>query len=222
MDEPVAKERKVWQGISHGFHVIERGDETQDLILAQREQADDLELWLFGAFDTNVGYPIRKYLQSNIFSNKVNETVHEGDKHEDGGFTTALVMNAEKIVVASFGGYKAVLCRGDVAIQLGKKHRRVQKGFWSLLGAFHLKYLTENGKKSRKNTRLGVSTHKVEPEFEFIVLASDGIWEVMSNQEAVNLISHIEDAQTAAEVLALEAVTRMSKSTISCAVVRFH
>jgi len=44
----------------------------------------------------------------------------------------------------------------------------------------------------------------------------------MGNQEAVGLTSHIEDAQSAAEILAEEAMARMSKSTISCAVIRFH
>lgn len=45
--------------------------------------------------------------------------------------------------------------------------------------------------------------------------------QVMKNQEAVNLIRHIEDPQEAAECLAKEALTRMSKSTISCLIIRF-
>lgn len=44
---------------------------------------------------------------------------------------------------------------------------------------------------------------------------------VMLNQEAVNLIQHIQDAQEAAECLAKEALTRMSKTNISCLVIRF-
>jgi len=43
----------------------------------------------------------------------------------------------------------------------------------------------------------------------------------MNNQEAVNLIGHLEDPQEAAECLAKEALTRMSKSNISCIVIRF-
>ena len=43
----------------------------------------------------------------------------------------------------------------------------------------------------------------------------------MKNQEAVNLIRHIEDPQEAAECLAKEAFTRMSKTNISCLVIRF-
>lgn len=74
------QKRRLWQGISHGFHVIQRGDEAEDLILAQRELVDGLELWLFGAFDKNMGYAMRKYLQSNIFNTKFNEVVMDENK----------------------------------------------------------------------------------------------------------------------------------------------
>jgi serine/threonine protein phosphatase PrpC len=45
--------------------------------------------------------------------------------------------------------------------------------------------------------------------------------QTMNNQEAVHLIGHLEDPQEAAECLAKEALTRMSKSNISCIVIRF-
>lgn len=45
--------------------------------------------------------------------------------------------------------------------------------------------------------------------------------QVMKNQEAVSLIRHMEDPQEAAECLAKEALIRMSRSNISCLVIRF-
>lgn len=45
--------------------------------------------------------------------------------------------------------------------------------------------------------------------------------QVMRNQEAVDLIRHIDDPQEAAECLTREALTRMSRSSISCLVIRF-
>ena len=74
----------------------------------------------------------------------------------------------------------------------------------------------------RRSSRIAVATKKVGTETEFIILASDGVWEVMRNQEAVDLVGHIEDAQEAAECLAGEAINRMSKSAVSCVVIRFH
>lgn len=44
----------------------------------------------------------------------------------------------------------------------------------------------------------------------------------MNNQEAVNLVRHMESPQEASECLAKEALTRMSKGSISCLVVRFE
>ena len=45
--------------------------------------------------------------------------------------------------------------------------------------------------------------------------------QAMKPQEAVNLIRHLEDPQEAAECLAKEAITRMSKANISCLIIRF-
>ncbi|KAG1361523.1 putative protein phosphatase 2C-like protein 44 [Cocos nucifera] len=123
--------------------------------------------------------------------------IHKGEKgNEIGGSTTVLVMNRKQFVAAAFGGYKAVACMLCAA----------------------------NGgdRKPPKDLRLVVTAQNVEPDMDFIILASNGVWEVMRHQEAVDLIGHIENAQRAAECLAEEALNRMSKSTISCIVIRFH
>lgn len=57
---------------------------------------------------------------------------------------------------------------------------------------------------------------------ELLVLASDGLWKVMSNQAAVDEARGIEDARKAAVRLVDEAVRRGSKDDISCIVVRLH
>lgn len=45
--------------------------------------------------------------------------------------------------------------------------------------------------------------------------------QVMQNQEAVNLIRHLEDPKEAAGCLAKEALNRMSKSSIACLIIHF-
>lgn len=57
---------------------------------------------------------------------------------------------------------------------------------------------------------------------ELVVLASDGLWKVMSNQEAVDQVRDARDARKAAARLVDEAVRRGSKDDISCIVVRLH
>lgn len=118
--------------------------------------------------------------------------------------------------------------------------------------------------RQSKTSDLVVGAERVEPDTEFVILASSGIWEVrlviihpthvyqkffhmrashfykssslhlhivilqlwhvfqvMKNQEAVNLIKHIENPQAASECLAKEASNRMSRGSISCLVIRF-
>ncbi|XP_008813364.1 putative protein phosphatase 2C-like protein 44 [Phoenix dactylifera] len=241
-DKKEAKKRGTWVGISHGFHVIERDGNPEGSVLAQREQIERSEMWLFGAFDQKMGCGITKYLQSHLFDKKLNEyqirrkakktmrkayistraKVHKGEKeNEIGGSTTVLVMNRRQFVAASFGGYKAIVCKDGVAAQIGgKHHRRAIKGQWSFSDM--LCAASGGDHKPPKDLQLVVIAQNVEPDMDFIILASNGVWEVMRYQEAVDLISHIENAQMAAECLAEEALCRMSKSAISCIVIRFH
>ncbi|CAI0545595.1 unnamed protein product [Linum tenue] len=52
-----------------------------------------------------------------------------------------------------------------------------------------------------------------------IILASDGLWKVMSNQDACDCIRGVEDPKEAAKTLIAEALARGSKDDISCIVV---
>lgn len=61
------------------------------------------------------------------------------------------------------------------------------------------------------------SIHIVNKNFNIFNM----VHQAMKPQEAVNLIRHLEDPQEAAECLAKEAITRMSKSNISCLIIKF-
>ncbi|KAK7811965.1 putative protein phosphatase 2c 9 [Quercus suber] len=61
----------------------------------------------------------------------------------------------------------------------------------------------------------------VDANTELLILASDGLWKVMPNQEAVDIARRIKDPQKAAKQLTAEALKRDSKDDISCVVVRF-
>ncbi|XP_021752125.1 putative protein phosphatase 2C-like protein 44 [Chenopodium quinoa] len=80
---------------------------------------------------------------------------------------------------------------------------------------------SESSRKQTNSLELIAASERIDSETEFIILASNGIFEVMRNQEAVDLIRHIDDPQEAAECLAREASMRMSRSNISCLVIRF-
>ncbi|KAH3975307.1 hypothetical protein HBI81_068380 [Parastagonospora nodorum] len=56
---------------------------------------------------------------------------------------------------------------------------------------------------------------------EFMILACDGLWDVCSDQEAVDLIRQIQDPQEASKKLVEYALARFSTDNLSCMVVRF-
>ncbi|KAL5977102.1 hypothetical protein ACLOJK_021444 [Asimina triloba] len=66
-----------------------------------------------------------------------------------------------------------------------------------------------------------VTVDMIDEETEFVTLASDGLWKVMSNQEAVDAIEGIDDAEKAAQRPTQEALARKSADDVSCVVLMF-
>ncbi|KAF4831255.1 Protein phosphatase 2C-like protein 1 [Colletotrichum tropicale] len=61
----------------------------------------------------------------------------------------------------------------------------------------------------------------VQPESdEFIIIACDGLWDVCSDQEAVDLVRNIEDPVEASKLLVDHALNRFSTDNLSCMIVR--
>nr|POF14004.1 protein phosphatase 2c like 1 [Quercus suber] len=62
----------------------------------------------------------------------------------------------------------------------------------------------------------------IQPDLdEFLILACDGLWDVCSDQEAVDLVRSTQDPQAASRVLVDHALARFSTDNLSCMVVRF-
>lgn len=158
-----------------------------------------------------------------------------------GGSTavTAILLNGQTLFVANVGDSRAVICKNGEAIQLSVDHDPgTEKTEIENRGGFvsnipgdvprvdgQLAVARAFGDKSLKihlSSEPHVEEVKIDDTTEFLILASDGLWKVMSNQEAVDTIKHIKDAQSAAKHLTETAVSRKSKDDISCIVVRFQ
>ncbi|KAJ6769130.1 ALPHABET ISOFORM E-RELATED [Salix koriyanagi] len=219
-----------------------------DSVVVQREQIEELELWYFGISDAQIGNGVGKYLQSHLFDRNPNEyqirgkskemmrkaylavrakirETHKSDEGLRAGAASVMVVNREKLVTANMGDFRVVVCRDGEAHQMKSRRRETAKRHWSrrLFSGRILSWKSSNAAstKQSKGSELAVSAGRIDSDTEFVILASTGIWETMRNQEAVHLIRHLEDPQEAAECLAKEASTRMSKSNISCIVIRF-
>ncbi|XP_059317671.1 putative protein phosphatase 2C-like protein 44 [Lycium ferocissimum] len=222
-----------------------------DKVVVQREQVEEQEWWFYGVFDTRIGGGVTKYLQTHLFDNNLNESqmrrksketlkkahvhakakVRETEKLENSwkmGSASAIVINGEKLILLNMGEYKAVVCRDGEAFEINRRQQQTTKPHWShKLFPVVRRIASDSGKgagadKPSKSSELVVGSEKIDRDTEFVILASPGIWEVMKQQEAVNLIRHLEDPQEAAECLAKEALTRMSKNNVSCLIIRFE
>ncbi|EJU03959.1 protein serine/threonine phosphatase 2C [Dacryopinax primogenitus] len=140
------------------------------------------------------------------------------------------------LYTANAGDARAVLCRDGKAIRLTYDHK----------GSDHMeaKRITDAGgfvMNNRVNGVLAVtrslgdsamkefvvgSPYTTETELgeedEFIIIACDGLWDVVEDQAAVELVRHVQDPQKASEILKQHALDNFSTDNISVLVVRFY
>ncbi|KAF8097098.1 hypothetical protein N665_0294s0004 [Sinapis alba] len=66
-----------------------------------------------------------------------------------------------------------------------------------------------------------IQEEKIDDSLEFLILASDGLWDVFSNEEAVAVVKEVEEPEESTKKLVGEAIKRGSADNITCVVVRF-
>ncbi|KAL1536307.1 protein-serine/threonine phosphatase [Salvia divinorum] len=161
--------------------------------------------------------------------------------------TTALtvLVLGRNLLVANAGDCRAVLCRRGVAVQLSQDHRPSceveKKRVEDLGGSIEYGYL--NGELSVTRAlgdwymKLPVGSASpltAEPEFqltklteddEFLIIACDGIWDVLSNEEAVRLVQqelrYHNDPEQCAKELTNQALMRDTSDNVTAIVVCF-
>ncbi|AES73518.1 putative protein-serine/threonine phosphatase [Medicago truncatula] len=163
----------------------------------------------------------------------------ENNHHKDAGSTASTaILVGDRLLVANVGDSRAVICRGGNAIAVSRDHKPDQTderqriedaggfvmwaGTWRVGGV--LAVSRAFGDRLLKQYVVAdpeIQEEKVDSSLEFLILASDGLWDVVSNEEAVGMIKPIEDAEEAAKRLMQEAYQRGSADNITCVVVRF-
>eukprot|EP00250_Pteridium_aquilinum_P014426 c21979_g2_i1 orf=371-1201(+) len=161
--------------------------------------------------------------------------------HQRDAGTTALsaVLVGDCLLVANVGDSRAVICRAGKAFQLSVDHRpdkkderqRIEKaggvilwaGTWRVGGV--LAVSRAFGNRSLKQCVVPdpeLQEVMINDDVEFLLLASDGLWDVVRNQDAVSIVQSIANAQEAARKLTDEALRRGSADNTTCIVVRFR
>lgn len=153
--------------------------------------------------------------------------------------TTAVValIEGQNLFVANAGDSRAVLDRGELGVRrLSHDHKaddpdeakRVEAlGGWVSPATEGFDVARVNGiiaiARSLGDKELGefvsakpyISETKLTKGDKRLILACDGVWDVMTDEDAVGLISKVADPQKASEILKNEALRRGSTDNIS-------
>ncbi|KAL3504744.1 hypothetical protein ACH5RR_034585 [Cinchona calisaya] len=178
---------------------------------------------------------------SKAYEKTDQEILSDSSNLGQGGSTavTAILINGQRLWVANVGDSRAVISRAGQVIQMTIDHEpSTERDSIENKGGF---VSSMPGDVPRVNGQLAVSrafgdrslkSHlrsdpdildmNIDVNCDILVLASDGIWKVMTNQDAVNIARRIKNPQKAAEQVIAEALNRDSKDDISCIVVRFR
>jgi len=140
------------------------------------------------------------------------------------------------LYTANVGDARIVLCRNGKALRLSYDHKGSDENEGKRIASAGGLILNNRVNGVLAVTRaLGdaymkdlVTGHPyttetvIQPDIdEFLILACDGLWDVCSDQEAVDLIRTTHDPQAASKALVEHALSRFSTDNLSCMVVRF-
>ncbi|KAL8817628.1 MAG: hypothetical protein Q9223_003580 [Gallowayella weberi] len=140
------------------------------------------------------------------------------------------------LYTANVGDARIVLCRNGKALRLSYDHKgsdenegkRISNAGGLILnnrvngvlavtralGDYYMKDLVTGHPYTTETV--------IQPDIdEFLILACDGLWDVCSDQEAVDLVRHTQDPQVASKQLVDYALARFSTDNLSCMLVRF-
>ncbi|KAM7253317.1 hypothetical protein ACFE04_025935 [Oxalis oulophora] len=161
-----------------------------------------------------------------------------GQQKDAGSTATTAVLVGDRLIVANVGDSRVVASRAGSAIPLSIDHKpdrsderqRIEEagGFILWLGTWRvggiLAVSRAFGDKLLKPYVVAdpeIQEEKID-SVDFIIVASDGLWNVLSNKEAVDLVQEETDAEAASRKLTNEAYARGSCDNITCIVVRFN
>ncbi|KAM3750107.1 hypothetical protein ACB098_04G012200 [Castanea mollissima] len=161
----------------------------------------------------------------------------KGQPKDAGSTATTALLLGDRLLVANVGDSRVVACRAGSAIPLSIDHKpersderqRIEQaggfiiwaGTWRVGGV--LAVSRAFGDKLLKP--YVVAEPEIQEEeidgVDFIIIASDGLWNVISNKDAVALVQDIPNAEEASRRLITEAYARGSSDNITSIVVRF-
>lgn len=158
---------------------------------------------------------------------------------DDGSTASAAVLVGSHLYVANVGDSRTIISKAGKAIPLSEDHKpnrsderkRVENaggvvmwaGTWRVGGVLAMSRAFGNRMlKQFVIAEPEIQDQEMEEDIELLVVASDGLWDVVPNEDAISLAQAEEEPETAARKLTETAFTRGSCDNITCIVVKFH
>ncbi|KAA8533633.1 hypothetical protein F0562_030933 [Nyssa sinensis] len=158
---------------------------------------------------------------------------------DDGSTASTAVLVGNHLYVANVGDSRTITSKAGKAIPLSDDHKpnrsderkRIENaggvvmwaGTWRVGGVLAMSRAFGNRMlKQFVVAEPEIQDLQIDEEFEFLVLASDGLWDVVPNEDAVSLARTEEEPEVAARKLTETAFARGSADNITCIVVKFH
>ncbi|XP_030532407.1 probable protein phosphatase 2C 76 isoform X1 [Rhodamnia argentea] len=158
---------------------------------------------------------------------------------DDGSTASTAVLVGNHLYVANVGDSRTVISKAGKAIPLSEDHKpnrsderkRIENaggvvmwaGTWRVGGVLAMSRAFGNRMlKQFVVAEPEIQDQEIDEEFELLVLASDGLWDVVPNEDAVSLARGEEEPEAAARKLTEAAFTRGSADNITCIVVKFN
>jgi len=154
----------------------------------------------------------------------------------DGTTAVVALVQEDTLTLAHVGDSRGVLCRGGKAVELTHDHkpeleaekRRIEAlgGFVSYIGCWRAMGILAMSRaigdlflKPYVSAEPEVSTLKIEAKDEFIVLASDGVFDVFDNEQVVRIVRSAHTPHEAATLLTNSAFVAGSLDNLTAVVV---
>ncbi|KAK8955670.1 putative protein phosphatase 2C 52 [Platanthera guangdongensis] len=158
---------------------------------------------------------------------------------DDGSTASTAVLVGKHLFVANVGDSRAVISKAGKAVPLSDDHKpnrsderkRIEDaggvvmwaGTWRVGGVLAMSRAFGNRLlKQYVVAEPEIQEDEVGEDMELMVLASDGLWDVVENEDAITLARTEEEPEAAARKLTETAFSRGSADNITCIVVRFH
>ncbi|GLT53353.1 hypothetical protein SLA2020_266310 [Shorea laevis] len=158
---------------------------------------------------------------------------------DDGSTASTAVLVGNHLYVANVGDSRAIISKAGKAIPLSEDHKpnrsderkRIESaggivmwaGTWRVGGVLAMSRAF--GNRMLKQFVVAdpeIQDQEIDEDLELLVLASDGLWDVVPNDDAVSLARTEEEPEAAARKLTEAAFNRGSADNITCIVVKFH